>query len=970
MSALPRPQLPPGRAREANDALHELHHRAGWPSLRTLAQETGVSHTTVSKAFSRPALPSWGTLELLVEAMDGDTAAFHQLWLAASTPTDEARPEPRIAGRRAELAVVRRHLESGSGLLLVTGEAGMGKTALVTTASRTADTFVAMAHCLPLSTEVPLLPIADVLRIIHDQAGGSWLEQALGACPGYVASSISRLLPEVAPLATLIDPEDAWSRQRLFQAVGAVLAHVGARRRAALLIEDLHWADTATLDLLEHMIAGDPGVPLVGTWRLDDPDTTAAHEEWHHRIDRSASANSVDLTALSRDETADLLHLLTGRGLDTAYVDRIHRRSLGQPLFTEQLASQDPDEPLPRVLSDLLDRRIDGLGPDAEAVVTVLGVGDRTLPDAVIMMAGELGVAELARGVRELSTRRLLAARPGGSGVQLRHPLFAEAARRRLPGVEAREVHRRLGRALAGLEDASPGEVATHWEAAGDTEQELAWRVRAARAAEARFAGAQAAMHWVRALELWPVGEAEVGAPSASRPQAYFGAMDAWDLAGSSSRGMDLAERALAECSDWETPDRAEVLRKLAAYMSSGGEVAGDELTAEAIALYRQCPQTPFVVDRLAIALIHQAFTLSFRGRATESAHALREARSLLADQQPASDRLREVRAMIAWQDAIDGHLERAVQDLTDLTSHPPDRPTPVRDVMVAMHHSDVLLMAGRGAPEVEAAAERGLRAARHYGLDTFESNTLLANVVIAWIRAGRIERGAVLVDPLTDSEPELDRWLLHLQRVVLDVARGRPHEARERAARLCALENITIEFMATEQALLHVWTGEPGRALELIEGAVRAPDHVEVTGETGQMLVVAARAAADLATQDSSSGQATLRRRVTALRTCVHRDPFNSGAVPADLHAGPQWAAELARLDGTDSVELWSRAADSWDRITRPHDAAYCRWRAAQIALREDRGTIAVRLLKRAATDAREHVPLSEAIAATHASA
>src|SRR5688572_24359739 len=89
MSALPRPDLPEGPHRELVDALHELHHRAGWPSLRTLARETGVSHTTVSHAFSSPRLPGWGTLELLVEALDGDTWAFHDLWLEATTPAGE-----------------------------------------------------------------------------------------------------------------------------------------------------------------------------------------------------------------------------------------------------------------------------------------------------------------------------------------------------------------------------------------------------------------------------------------------------------------------------------------------------------------------------------------------------------------------------------------------------------------------------------------------------------------------------------------------------------------------------------------------------------------------------------------------------------------------------------------------------------------------------------------------------------------
>ncbi len=132
MSALPRPELAPGPSRTLNDALHDLHHRAGWPSLRALARDTGVSHTTVSKTFSAPTLPTWGTLELVVEALDGDTAEFHDLWLAASTPADRPSPRaPRIAGRKAELTAVRRHLETGTGLLLVTGEAGMGKTTLV-----------------------------------------------------------------------------------------------------------------------------------------------------------------------------------------------------------------------------------------------------------------------------------------------------------------------------------------------------------------------------------------------------------------------------------------------------------------------------------------------------------------------------------------------------------------------------------------------------------------------------------------------------------------------------------------------------------------------------------------------------------------------------------------------------------------------------------------------------------------------
>ena len=94
--------------------------------------------------------------------MDGDTAPFHDLWVAASKPHRRDRSAaPRIAGRRPELAAVRRHLETGTGLLLVTGEAGIGKTTLVTTAAEPPRRSSPSGNCLPLSGEIPLLPVAD-----------------------------------------------------------------------------------------------------------------------------------------------------------------------------------------------------------------------------------------------------------------------------------------------------------------------------------------------------------------------------------------------------------------------------------------------------------------------------------------------------------------------------------------------------------------------------------------------------------------------------------------------------------------------------------------------------------------------------------------------------------------------------------------------------------------------------------------
>ena len=181
-----------------------------------------------------------------------------------------------------------------------------------------------------------------------------------------------------------------------------------------------------------------------------------------------------------------------GGSADPGLVDRIHRRSQGQPLFTEQLAGLDGTEELPRLLGDLLDQRLSGLGAPAWAIARALGVADRPLPDALLAEVAGLAPAELSAGLHELADRRLL--RPvTGHHVELRHPLLAEAIRRRLVAIEVTDEHRRIAVALSRSPDPSPAEVAEHWQRAEDPAEEVVWRVRAAQAAGQRFALAQAA---------------------------------------------------------------------------------------------------------------------------------------------------------------------------------------------------------------------------------------------------------------------------------------------------------------------------------------------------------------------------------------------------------------------------------------------------------------------------------------------
>lgn len=484
MSALPRPDLPPGPLRDLVADLHDLHHRDGWRSLRTLARAAGVSHTTVSKVFSSGSLPPWGTVELLVEAMGGDRTHFHDRWLAASATSDGARLFPRIAGRGAELDAVRGHLEAGRGLVLVVGEAGIGKSTLLRAAGKATRSCTVVGTSLPLSGDAPLTPVIDVLLTIQEVDGGTWFDEAVRDLPAHVRQALGPVLPQLGDEGTDAGLGD-FARQHLVTSIRTLLERLAALRPLGVLLEDLHWADTATLDLVEHLTLRPTAVPLVGSWRSEDDATPPSASEWFARLHRHPDVRVVHLGPLSRDETAEQLTMLGAAGAD-ADADRIHARTLGQPLFTEQLATAGDGDGLPLLLADLLDRRLRGLGDTAWAVLRTLGLAERALTTDQLAAATGMPAESMTEDLRDLVGRRLL--RPGSDDlVHLQHPLLADATKRRLVPGEAARVHAGLAAVLGGTADAAPTEVAHHWQGAGDRDRELAWRVRAARDAAAVF---------------------------------------------------------------------------------------------------------------------------------------------------------------------------------------------------------------------------------------------------------------------------------------------------------------------------------------------------------------------------------------------------------------------------------------------------------------------------------------------------
>jgi hypothetical protein len=227
-------------------------------------------------------------------------------------------------------------------------------------------------------------------------------------------------------------------------------------------------------------------------------------------------------------------------------------------------------------------------------------------------------------------------------------------------------------------------------------------------------------------------------------------------------------------------------------------------------------------------------------------------------------------------------------------------------------------------------------------------------------------------------AEPSYDGWPLVWARAGVDIVIGRFDAASATLDTLSDLPwTVDVPDVVRRRAELALWRGDPLEAVQLLASLLVDPDDGSANqatsvipsttlepGTVGRLLVL-------LAGGGGGGAETTPQRRAELQQTTKdaakhHPGVFDTDGFPGDLAAHGQFEAELARLHQKATVDLWVQAARDWDRIQRPHDAAYCRWRAAQLALQSDQGTVAAKLLRRAAHDAKEHVPLAATIAST----
>ncbi len=458
-----------------------------------------------------------------------------------------------MVGREDELGRLLNLLDDAeagrSVVALVSGDAGVGKTRLVGEVTRLAASrgfTVLSGQCAELGDSVPYLPLADALRGAAQSTG---VRDALSSRP-----ALSRLLPEGGEGPIADSDRSGLARQQMFGGVLGLLAELAAAAPVLLVLEDLHWADASTRDLvtfLSRMLHREQ-VALIGSYRTDDLHRRHPLRPVVAELLRLPSVIAVDLAPLDPSALAEHLAATAPVRIDATELNDIVTRAEGNAYYAEELlaasVSSDPGQHsiLPAGLAALLLSRVEQLSDATQQVLRAAAVAGRKADDELVRAASGLAAAEYEGAVREAVTHQLLVPH-GTEGYVFRHALLREAVYADLLPGERTRLHATMCSLLADDQRLEmPGtaaELAQHCLASHDIPGAFAASIRAGKDAELLGAPAEAHRHYDQALALWErVAEPEKTADMARGKLGLLSATNAAD-SGDTERAVHLLRR-------------------------------------------------------------------------------------------------------------------------------------------------------------------------------------------------------------------------------------------------------------------------------------------------------------------------------------------------------------------------------------------------------------------------------------------
>jgi tetratricopeptide (TPR) repeat protein len=634
----------------------------------------------------------------------------------------------RFVGRTQELARLHQllaHASTGQPLVAVVGgEAGVGKTRLVEQlAANAADEGVRVLRggCVPLGEEgLPFAPVVEALRGLAGELDPAELETVAGSA----RQELSRLLPDLAwggEAGATAEVAAGAGQGRLFELLLGVVGRLAASMPLLWVVEDLHWADRSTRNLVAFLATylRSGRVMVVGTFRSDELHRLHPLRGLLSELARNRRVQRVELARFTRAELTEQLAGLLGADPPARLVDDISARSQGNPFFAEELllAGADPGV-LPPSLQEVLLARVVRLGDRTQQLLRVAAAAGPGATQPLLAAVAGLDDQQLLAGLREAVDQQLLLPDPGGGdGYVFRHALLAEAVYGELLPGERVGLHTALAGALEdGLEagDAPASRAARlayHWAAAGDQPRALAAGVQAAAAAERVHAFAEAQLQLERALALWDrvadpeqrAGADQVALLSRCAKAAYG--------AGNQAEAAELARQAIALVDPARQPQRAGLLHEqLARCLRRLSDPAALDAHQQAVRLMPPQPsaERARVLGSLAQYLLIVDRFAELMGPA-EEAIATAERVGARAEEANARTALGGALIYLGEPDAGLAELETAVR----LATEAGDLIVMLRAIL---NCSDKLLAAGR-LTEAATVALDGIQQARRLGL-------------------------------------------------------------------------------------------------------------------------------------------------------------------------------------------------------------------------------------------------------------
>jgi DNA-binding CsgD family transcriptional regulator len=836
-----------------------------------------------------------------------------------------------FVGRSTEVAELRAAYEraagGAAGAVLVGGEAGVGKTRLLGELmlwARDTGARVLLGQCADLrDAAIPLLPIAD----------------ALGALAGDDDRRRSPSAMEPPPELIAVGRGNA-PGAGAFMPVLDLLRELSLAAPVVLALEDVHWADRSTLDLLTFLVGRlrDERLLVVVTYRSDEIDRRPALRGFVAEAARRPRVERLELGRLTPAEALAQLEGILEASPERPFAEAIFARSEGNPLFIEELVSagaRDGAERLPDSLRDMLLARIHGLSDSGQDVVRAAAVGGRRVHHELLAGAAGMDEDRLTEAIREAVREHVLVA--DGDSVTFRHPLLQEAAYGELVPGEGARLHGACAHALEDRPELAGGtratvaaEIAHHWLHAGDRPRALGASVRAGLEAERAYARAEAADHLTRALELWDAVPDARERAGLERAEVLARAAEAAAWSGSSEQAIELVSAALELVDDGGDPVRAALLHERRGfYLWWCGRGADGLLDYEAAV--RLMPSEPPSAD-LAFVLAGLGFSLMLMGLSARSKEVCEQA---LTVARAVGARPAEVRALatLGSDVAYLGDLAAGIALLREarVLGHEVGDPDLLAQTAIAL--SDALCRDGR-LEEAMAVGLEGAEEADRAGLGAAQGAFSALNGCEAAFELGRwdvVER--VADDVLAEGASDTAVRVALEHQALLAAVRGDFAAAHEglRAVSERQHSGATPEMHAhllELEAELAVWEGRA-------EDAARAAEAVRALASDVEFPIVTRAADVGVRAEADRAERARAARDEDAARAAIEQARAFAAVLPAAaVGARAAAAAEVARAEGRSDPAAWAAASAAWDARGAPFRAAYARWRRAEALL------------------------------------